>query len=214
MKTVLVLLLFFAGTRQVSAQNAADIASRASRTYRNTSPIRASFQQVIEDRMIGTQESKGELVQSGNAYLAMRFSDPKGDMIVLDGTSVWLYTPSTTPGQVIRTPIPSDPVYGPNVLGRILDKPNERYQVAWVREDSVDGRAVDVLEFIPTSADPLFSRAVIWIDRQSLLPRRLELDERSGVHRTLTLSRIRTNASVSQKEFVFQLPDGVRVIDR
>jgi outer membrane lipoprotein carrier protein len=164
--------------------------------------------------MIGTQESRGELVQSGNAHLAMRFSDPKGDLILLDGSWLWLYTPSTTPGQVIRTPIPGDPVYGPNVLARILDKPRERYQIEWLGIDSVEGRAVDVLEFVPTSADPLFSRAVISLDRQTLVPRRLALDERSGVRRTLTLSRVRTNVAVPPSDFTFTVPEGVRVIER
>lgn len=207
-------LLLLLAPRPAPAQDAAAIAARASRTYRSANSVRALFHQVIEDRMIGTQESRGELVQSGQAHLAMRFSDPKGDLIVMDGTWVWLYTPSTTPGQVIRTPLPTDPVYGPNVLARILDKPNERYEIQWVRADTVEGRAADVLEFVPTSADPLFSRAIIWLERQTLLPRRLELDERSGVHRTLTLSRIRLGAPVAKREFVFEVPKGVRVIER
>ncbi len=197
-----------------AAQDAGAIASRASRSYRALSSIRAAFHQVIEDRMIGTLESRGDLVQSGNAHLAMRFSDPKGDLIVLDGQHVWLYTPSTTPGQVIRMDIPTDPVYGPNVLARLLDKPAERYQLTWLRADTVDGRQADVVEFVPTSEDPLFLRAVIWLDRQAFLPRRLELDERSGVRRTLTLMRVRTNTAVRPAEFAFEVPRGVRVVER
>jgi len=202
------------GATNAAAQDAEAIALRAGRTFRALSSIRASFEQVIDDRMIGTQQSRGELVQSGNARLAMRFSDPKGDLVLLDGTSVWIYTPSTTPGQVIRMPIPTDPVYGPNVLSRILDRPTERYQVSWVREETVEGKPADVVEFIPTTEDPLFSRAVIWVDRAQSLPRRLELDERTGVHRTLILSRLRTNVVVGKNEFVFEVPDGVRVVDR
>lgn len=194
--------------------NATAIATRASQTYRSLTSIRASFEQVIEDRMLGPQRSKGELAQSGNALLAMRFSEPAGDAIVLDGTHAWLYTPSTTPGQVIRSPIPSDPVYGPNVLARILDKPAERYAITLLRTDVLDGTPVQVLEFRPNTADPLFRRAVIWFDRESRLPKRLELDEMTGVRRILTLSRVRANAEVPRREFTFQVPPGVRVVDR
>lgn len=164
--------------------------------------------------MIGTQESRGELVQAGSAQLLMRFTEPAGDAIVLDGTSVWVYTPSTTPGQVIRMTLPTDPVYGPNVLARILDKPAERYETTLIRTDVLDGRPVDVVEFMPNAADPLFRRAVLWLDRETFLPRRLELDELSRARRVLTLSRIRINTPVSRKEFSFAVPAGVRVVDR
>ena len=195
-------------------QDGAAIAARAGRTYRALTSIRASFHQSIEDRMIGTQESRGELVQAGSAQLLMRFSEPAGDAIVLDGTYVWVYTPSTTPGQVIRMTMPTDPVYGPNVLARILDKPAERYETTLLRTDVLDGRPVDVVEFMPNAADPLFRRAVLWLDRETFLPRRLELDELSRARRVLTLSRIRTNTPVGRKEFTFEVPAGVRVVDR
>lgn len=209
-------LLLLAGLAAPAAaqQDGPTIAARAGRTYRALTSIRAAFQQTIDDRMIGRQDSRGDLVQSGSAYLTMRFSDPAGDAIILDGTYVWLYTPSTTPGQVIRMALPSDPVYGPNVLARILDKPAERYETTLLRADTVDGRPVDVVEFIPNGGDPLFRRAVIWFDRENYLPRRLELDEFTGVRRTLTLSKIRTNTAVSQREFAFDVPAGVRVVDR
>ena len=196
------------------AQDAEAVALRASRVFRGLSSLRASFQQTIEDRMVGSQDSRGELVQSGSANLAMRFDDPKGDAIILDGTNVWVYTPSTAPGQVIRMPIPNDPVYGPNVLARILDKPTERYATRGMGRDTLEGRTVDIVEFTPNAADPLFSRAVIWFDRQYGLPRRLVLDELTGIRRTLTLSRIRTNTAVSRKDFSFEVPAGVRIIDR
>lgn len=209
-----VLALLVAGPVAAGAQDAEAIARRASTVYRSLSSIRATFHQVIEDRMIGPQESRGELVQSGSANLAMRFSEPRGDAIILDGTWAWIYTPSTTPGQVVRMAIPNDPVYGPNVLARILDRPAERYQVGWIRADTVEGRTADVLEFIPNTADPLFSRAVIWIDRQAGLPRRLELDELTGMRRTLTLTRLRVNSTVQRREFTFDVPPGVRVVER
>jgi outer membrane lipoprotein-sorting protein len=111
-------------------------------------------------------------------------------------------------------PIPNDPVYGPNVLARILDKPAERYETNLLRTDVLDGRAVDVVEFLPNGGDPLFRRAVIWLDRETFLPRRLELDELTRIRRVLTLSRLRTNTPTSRKEFAFDVPSGVRVVDR
>ncbi|HSR15500.1 MAG TPA: outer-membrane lipoprotein carrier protein LolA [Gemmatimonadales bacterium] len=208
------IVLTFAVAAGAGAQDAEAVALRASRVYRGLSSLRAAFEQTIEDRMIGAQDSRGELVQAGSANLAMRFSDPKGEAVVLDGTHVWVYTPSTAPGQVIRMAIPTDPVYGPNVLSRILDKPTERYGVRALDRQLLEGRPMDVVEFLPNVADPLFKRAVIWFDPQSGLPRRLVLDELTGVRRTLTLSRIRVNGPVTRKDFSFEIPAGVRVIER
>lgn len=198
----------------LAGQDAGAIARRSSGVYRALSAIRADFRQVIEDRMIGTQETAGQLVQAGDARLVMRFSDPQGDAIVIDGTHVWLYTPSTTPGQVIRMALPHDPVYGPNVLARILDRPTERYEIAYLRADTLDNQTVDVLEFVPNVADPLFRRAIIWVDRTEGLPRRLELFELTGIHRTLDLFRIQLNPALSKDTFTFKVPAGVRVIER
>jgi outer membrane lipoprotein carrier protein len=144
----------------------------------------------------------------------MRFSDPKGDAIVLDGKFVWVYTPSTTPGQVLRMPIPTGPVYGFNVLAWLLDKPAERYRSKYLKRDFVDFVQTDVVELVPLADDLPFRKATLWLDRDSALPRKVVIEERAGGTRTLTLSRLRTNDPVTDKTFQFDVPNGVRVIEQ
>ncbi|MGH7536575.1 MAG: LolA family protein, partial [Gemmatimonadales bacterium] len=135
--------------------------------------------------------------------------------IVIDGEHVWVYTPSTTPGQVVRLPLPSGgPVYGYNILAWLLDRPAERYEMAYVRTDELNGRPVDVVALTPAVPDLPFERAMVWLDRADALPRRLEIMERTGSLRTLTLSRVRVNASVPDATFRFQVPSGVRIVDQ
>ncbi len=190
------------------------IVGRAARVYRSLSSLKAEFKQVIDDDAVGTFESRGSLVQAGQNKLTMRFSDPKGDAIVLDGQYVWVYTPSTTPGQVLRMPIPTGPVYGFNVLAWLLDKPTERYKVRYLKRDFVDFVQTDVVELIPLASDLPFKRAVLWLDRDSALPRKVEIEERAGGTRTLTLSKLRANDPVNDKTFQFDVPGGVRVIEQ
>jgi outer membrane lipoprotein carrier protein len=190
------------------------VVDRAAVAYAGLSSLRADFEQRIEDSLIGTFDSRGALVQAGQNRLAMRFSDPEGDAIIIDGRQVWVYTPSTAPGQVIRMPLPEGPVYGFNVLSWILDKPAERYRMRYVRADRVGGRPVDVVELIPLAAELPFSRALVWLDREDHLPRRLEISERRGGTRTITLSRIRTNETVPAGAFSFAVPRNVRIVDQ
>ena len=198
----------------LEAQDGGAIVGRAANVYASLGSLRADSEQRIADSLIGTFDSKGSLVQAGQNLLAMRFSDPAGDAIIVDGRQVWVYTPSTAPGQVIRMPLPSGPVHGLNVLSWILDRPRERYRIRYLRSEPVAGRTADVVELIPRSADMPFSKAIVWIDRDDALPRKLEISERRGGTRTITLSRIRTNDQVSEQAFAFTVPEGVRIIDQ
>jgi outer membrane lipoprotein carrier protein len=200
----------------VSAQqDAKAIVSRAAFAYRSLSALRADFDQLIENPMIGNAASKGVLVQSGEARLSMRFSDPPGEAIVIDGKWVWVYTPSTAPGQVLRIPVPTGgPVYGYNLLAWLLDRPAERYSSTYLRADRLDNRAMDVVEMIPTVPDMPFGRATVWLDRGDGLPRRMEIEETSGQKRTLTLHNVRVNQPVNPQTFTFDVPDGVRIVDQ
>jgi outer membrane lipoprotein carrier protein len=199
----------------LAAQDAQAIVGRSSRVYRSLSSLRAEFVQLIENPMIDSAESRGTLVQAGADKLSMRFSDPPGEAIVIDGQHVWVYTPSTTPGQVLRLGVPSGgPVYGYNMLAWLLDRPAERYQARYLRSDKLNGRPMDVVELVPAVPDLPFERAVVWLDREDALPRRLEITERSGSERTLTLSKLQVNRSVPDRTFTFEVPSGVRVVDQ
>jgi outer membrane lipoprotein carrier protein len=197
------------------AQAANAVIGRAAKVYRSLSSLRANFVQVIDNPMIDSAESKGTMVQAGPDKLAMRFTDPPGEAIVIDGRHVWVYTPSTVPGQVIRMPVPSGgPAYGYNLLAWLLDRPAERYKASYLRSEKVSGRTTDAIELVPAVPDLPFEKAVIWIDRESALPRRLEIHEQSGATRTLNLDQIRVNERVPDETFSFKVPSGVRVVDQ
>ena len=197
-----------------AAQDAGAIVGRAARVYRSMGALQADFAQTITDPMLGPEDSRGTLVQSGQNRLAMRFTDPAGDAIVVDGKQVWVYTPSSTPNQVIRLPVPTGPVYGFNLLGWLLDRPAERYRVRFLRTEAVAGRQADVVELLPKSDDIPFSRAVLWLDQEDALPRKLEVKERGGMTRMLQLSNLRPNAPTTERTFAFVVPRGTKVVDQ
>ena len=197
-----------------SQPDAKAIVSRAAVAYRQLTSLEAAFTQRIDDPMVGLLESEGHVWQAGNDRLAMRFSDPAGEAVVMDGRHLWIYTPSTAPGQVIRVPVPERPTYGFNVLAWILDRPTERYSVTFLRQDRIAGRPADVVEMIPREKDMPFTRAVVWLDQGDALPRRLEVREPGGSLRTIGLTNLKRNAPVGAKTFVFEVPRGVRIIDQ
>jgi outer membrane lipoprotein carrier protein len=216
MRIILLLMSAWLAVPSLAAgQDAQAIIGRAARVYRSLSSLKADFVQVIDNPMIDSTESRGTLVQAGPAKFAMRFSDPPGEAIVIDGRHVWVYTPSTVPGQVIRLGVPSGgPVYGYNILAWLLDRPAERYQARLLKSEELNGRAMDVVELVPAVPDLPFEKAVLWLDREDALPRRLKITERNGAVRTLTLSRLRVNQAMPAKTFTFEVPEGVRIVDQ
>jgi outer membrane lipoprotein carrier protein len=210
---VAALLLAGPAAAQPGAPDGRAVVARAAEVYRKLGSLEAAFTQRIDDPMVGLLESAGRVWQAGNDRLAMRFSDPAGEAVVMDGRHLWIYTPSTAPGQVIRMPLPERPTYGFNVLAWILDRPTERYRVKWLRADRIGGRVADVVEMIPREEGMPFTRAVVWLDRGDALPRRLEVREPGGSLRTIDLSGLKPDAPVGARTFVFEVPRGARVVE-
>ncbi len=199
----------------LQSQDPAPILDRASRSFDTVRTLSADFVQVVENPMLGDPDTtRGKLFQRRPNYFAMRFSEPKNDRIVADGRRLWLYTPSTTPGQVIRTAIPGSGTTGPNLIGQFVEHPRERYSARYVRADSVGGAAVDVIALTPRGQDLPYSQATVWIARQDGLVRRIDIVENSGQRRTITLQRLTVNGTVPTREFRFSPTSGVRVVDQ
>src|SRR6266516_3660242 len=97
----------------------------------------------------------------GDDAVVLRFTEPQDDRIVADGRRLWLYTPSTTPGQVIRMAIPGTGTTGPNLIGQFVERPRERYTARYVRVDSLPDGPVDVIALKPHAKDLPYSEASV-----------------------------------------------------
>lgn len=216
MRTVtLALALAAAAPGLATAQrpSADAILTRAARTYQTISTFRAEFRQKFEDPYVDQAEARGTLYQSGPNRFAMRFTDPAGGAIVIDGRHVWVYEPEDIPGQVLRFSLPENAVYGYNLLGWFLERPQDKYRATWLREEVLEGAKADVLLLEPLDPTMRFRRATVWFDQETSLPRRFEIDEKIQ-NRILTLSRLRTNVALPGGVFTFQVPSGVKVIEQ
>lgn len=197
-----------------AGETATQVVARASRVFKQLSGLEADFRQHIEDPMVGNLDSKGKLSQTGKNRFVMRFSDPANEVLLVDGSHLWVYTPSTSPGQVTRRPISTSSVYGVNLIGWFMDNPLDRYRLTYVKTELVNGKRADAVLLEPITRDLPFRRATLWFDREDGLPRRFEISEGQGQKRTVNLTNVRLNASIPASTFVFKVPDGVRVIDQ
>ena len=188
---------------------------RASKTYDSVRTLQADFVQIIDNPMLGDPDTtRGTLYQQRPNSFAMRFTEPKNDRIVADGRYLWLYTPSSTPGQVIRSAVPGAGTTGPNLIGQFVERPRERYDARFVRADSSAGGVADVIALTPRATDLPYTAATVWISRTDALVRKLEIVETSGQRRTIILRTVAVNRPIASREFRFSPPAGSQVVDQ
>jgi outer membrane lipoprotein carrier protein len=195
--------------------NGDSVLDRAVAAYGQVTNLRADFVQRLRDAMLGTDEtSRGEFLQQRPNKVAMRWREPAGDLLVVDGQTLWVYLPSSTPGQVVRSDIQGRPGQSPDVVAEFLERPRERFTITFQRSEPVGSRMADVLRFVPKEpANAPYRRVDIWVDRQDALPRQVEISEVSGAVRRITFDRLRANTSIPARMFTFTPPAGVRVVD-
>jgi outer membrane lipoprotein carrier protein len=196
------------------AQDAGAVLDRAIAAYGRVSSMRADFVQEVSDPMVGGDTpSRGEFLQLRPGRFAMRWSRPKGDLIVSDGEYLWVYLPSSTPNQVVRTRLSGRPGESGDVVAEFLERPRERFHVAYVRAEQAGGRDADVLALTPIERNSAYTRVLVWVDRQDALVRKVEIGEASGAVRRITFDRLRVNVRIPASTFTFRPPAGARVVD-
>jgi outer membrane lipoprotein carrier protein len=202
----------------VEAQGASDPAAlelleRAAERYRGIAAFCADFRQEVQNDLLRqTTRSRGELCQQRPDRFEMRFTEPSGDRVVADGTHLYVYFPSTDPGQAFRT----DPGAAEgrfDLHGEFLGEPGRRYAPTLEGTEDVDGRATRILALRPLLNSP-FLRARVWIDVADALIRKIEITEAEGFVRTVVLSEMRLNPTIPPARFRFEAPPGVRVVNR
>jgi outer membrane lipoprotein carrier protein len=197
----------------VGAQEVLPALTRAEEAYERISSLRAEFVQTIVNPMLGgPEESRGVLYLEPPGRFAMRFEDPSGDRIVVDGTWLWTYAPSSVPNQVIKQPVPAGGTSTPNLLAQFVERPLERYDASGVGVDTIHGQVVDLVRLDPKADDTGFTEAVIAVGRRDGLLWRIALREETGQRRTLIFERIRTDLPIPDGEFSFVPPRGTRVV--
>ena len=188
------------------------VVQHAERVYTNIKTLRATFTQTVTNPLTGSDvTSHGELQQRIPGDVSVRFTDPAGDRIVANGKVVWVYLPSTNPGQVIRTNLDSSGVQVPDVATWFLHSPETRYAMTNAGSATIDGHVTTAVTLVPKDPSLPFSKATIWVDDDDALIRQVETIDQQGLKRRILLNRLTPNATLDKDAFEFKVPKGVKV---
>lgn len=196
---------------QTSEADALRLLEAAAERFAGVRSICADFEQQIRVPLLGEERtSKGRLCQRRPNLFRMDFTDPDGDQVVADGEHFWLYYPSMSPGQVVRLPV--DPERGGlDFYREFLEDPAGTYHVGPGQQETVDGAATLRIPLTPREARG-YRQATVWVDRETRLIRRIEIEEENGSVRRVELRDTRLDPTLADDHFRFVPPAGVQIV--
>lgn len=189
------------------------ILDEAAVRYGAVETICANFTQHLLVPLLGNERTgTGRLCQADPNLFSMRFNDPAGDLIVVDGESTWVYFPSNDPQTVLKTSA-ERAAGGRDFHREFLVNPEEKYVVTYEETEVIDGHETHRLRMEPRR--PMSYRfATIWVDTGTPVLRRLRFEEENGSVRTITLDNLIFGADPAGDWFSFAPPEGALVIER
>lgn len=201
---------------KAAAVDPAAVLTRARTEYATVRTARAEFTQEIKNPLTArTLQSRGTLLQRKPGRLAVTFAEPAGDRIVSDGTWLWVYIPSSAPGQVMRLPAGDGGTGMVDLAGTVLEAPREGYTLADAGAREINGRATRGVSLTAKAgAEVPFPRATLWIDDRDAVVREVAVTDEMGVLRTIRLVSWEKNATVAASAFTFAVPRGVRIVEQ
>ena len=165
--------------------------------------LSARFQQQITDADgYELQNSEGlfEVSQPNNLRWVVEMPMPQ--QIIADGETLWIYDPDLE--QVIIQPFNEDIAATPAILfSGDLDQLDQAYFVTKLAEGH--------FELKPERGGSLFDSMIIRFDQAK--PASITLTDTLGQTTHISFSQLELNSSLPGDQFVFQLPDGVDVIN-
>ena len=213
MKIITAVLALGVGSANLGAQTPEAIMDRAASKYASMKTVRAEFRQTITNPLTGTSSvSRGELLRRDPNLLAINFTDPKGDRVVADGKAVWVYLPSSAPGQVIRLSAKNKSAGSIDPGALFLTSPRSRYSMKSGGAATVGGTTTNVVLLTPKTANAPFTRAKVWVDASGNV-KQFEVTDANGLTRFVVITKLTPNVTIDRSAFSFTPPRNARIVD-
>lgn len=195
------------------AQSADAVMDRAVAAYSRLSSMRAGFTQTLTNPLTGsTQTTSGVILRKKPNLLSINFES--GDRVAADGSALWVYLPSSTPGQVMRMPAKGSGAAAIDPAGEFLDSPRTRFTVTSSGTATLAGRPTHAVTLVPRRQNPNFTSAKVWIDDADSSIRQFDIETANGLKRHVVITSFTANPAISRASFRFVVPKGAKVVDQ
>ena len=196
-----------------SAQSADAVLDRAVSAYARLNSMRAEFRQTLTNPLTGnSQTTSGVILRKKPNLLSITFES--GDRVAADGSTLWVYLPSSVPGQVMRMPYTGSNASTVDPAEQFLNAPHTRFSVTSAGTATVGGRSTHAVTLVPKRANANFTSAKIWIDDTDSSIRQFDVETANGLKRHVVITRFTANPVLNRSSFRFVVPKGAKVVDQ
>lgn len=195
------------------AQDAGAIMDRAASVYARLNSMRAEFRQTLTNPLTGnSQTTTGVILRKKPNLLSIRFES--GDRVAADGSTLWVYLPSSVPGQVMRMPYTGSNASTVDPAEQFLNAPRARFTVTSSGTATIAGRTTHAVTLVPKRANAPFTSAKVWIDDSDSSIRQFDVETANGLKRHVVITSFTPNPEISKSSFRFAVPKGAKVVDQ
>ena len=215
MKKLIPLAAFAFAVLPISAraQSADAIIDRAVAAYARLNSMRAEFNQTLTNPLTGnSQTTSGVILRKKPNLLSITFES--GDRVTADGSTLWVFLPSSVPGQVMRMPYTGTNASTVDPAEQFLNAPRTRFTVTSSGTANVSGRATHAVTLVPKRANAGFTSAKVWIDDADSSIRQFDVESANGLKRHVVITSFTPNPDLSKSTFRFAVPKGAKIVDQ
>ena len=215
MKKLITLAAFAFAVIPISAraQSADAIIDRAVAAYARLNTMRAEFNQTLTNPLTGnSQTTSGVILRKKPNLLSITFES--GDRVAADGSTLWVFLPSSVPGQVMRMPYTGSNASTVDPAEQFLNAPRTRFTVTSSGTANVSGRATHAITLVPKRANAGFTSAKVWIDDADSSIRQFDVESANGLKRHVVITSFTPNPELGRSSFRFAVPKGAKIVDQ
>lgn len=193
--------------QEADCLTAEELALKVESKYRSFESLSMDFVRVVRSEVFETESAvEGKMVFKNPDKFRIQTED---ETITSDGKFVWTYSAENQ--QVIKNLADrSRDFFRPY---QYLSDFRSMYLPRLNGEEKVDRDGCFRLLLFPKTKEAFIRKMTVWVDKKSLLAKRLEYEDSNDNQVTLTFQHIKANHKIKDSEFIYQAPPGVEEVD-
>ena len=186
-----------------------EIISGVEAAYKDVQTLRADFVQITRSKAMGDEtKQRGKVMLKRPKMMRWTFTQPAGKLFVTNGEKMWVW--SEPENQVI---ISSGMGGGNTGMSQLLEDLNRLGDLFDVKLLPNEGKSGSVLLELKPKQDAGFQNLKLQLAEKTYMVQSVVMVDAFGNEVDLRFNQVRTNVSLADSEFSFDVPKGAQVLN-